>query len=57
MAKKYASDFIKMIEDEKMKYSRADYLDMLKELAEELEIRIQAEEDYELAMDRLGDIM
>lgn len=43
--KKYASDFVRMIEDQKKNYSAPDYLDMLKELKGELEIRIEAEEE------------
>lgn len=38
--KKYASDFIRMIEDEKKKYSAPDYLDMLNELETELSLLI-----------------
>lgn len=51
MAKKYASDFLKMIDEERKKYSEDDYLDLLKELRDELETRIyqkQMEDDGEI---------
>jgi hypothetical protein len=34
--KKYASDFVRMIEDQKKNYSAPDYLDLLNELETEL---------------------
>lgn len=38
--KKYASDFVRMIEDQKKNYSAPDYLDLLNELNTELQERI-----------------
>jgi hypothetical protein len=42
--KKYASDFVRQIEDQKKNHSADDYVDMMKELKEALDNKISAEE-------------
>ena len=43
--KKYASDFVRQIEDQKKNYSASEYVDLLKELKDELVIKIEVEEE------------
>jgi hypothetical protein len=39
--KKYADDFVRQIDDQQKNYSKPDYIDMLTELKELVEIKIE----------------
>lgn len=45
MLKKYATDFVRQIEDQKKNYSASEYVDLLKELKDELVMMIETEEE------------
>jgi hypothetical protein len=50
--KKYASDFVKQIEDQKKNYSKQDYLDMLDELEASIsEMTIELRDQIQLEME------